>query len=690
MKPNYSSNKRSDDTLRLEAIIQTATDGIIIIDRFGNMELVNDSAAKLFGYGKRELIGKNVSLLMPEPHHSNHDGYINNYLRTGIKKIIGIGRDVTGKKKDGTLFPFRLSISEVKLADRIIFTGIVYDMTERKKAEQALRDEKEKAQLYFDIANTLNVVINQEGKVLEISNNGCKLIGLPETQILSQDLFQLLFPKDKSDKVREIILQMIDNKIEFMPYFEAQVIDNHGHLRYYSWHNNLIKDKSGQNNGMILSGIDITERKVVERALKHEKEKAQQYLDVANTIIVVINEQEEIVLLNKKGYELLGYPEGSLEYKNWFDVTIKEDERDFMRSFFHKALTDKSIQEYFENSIVTQDGQHRLMAWRNAPVFDDQGALIATISSGVDITDQRAAEEKLISLNTDLEHRVDERTEELAEAVNQLLNINKKLEHEIQERQATADMLRAREQELRAAYEKEKELSELKSRFVSMASHEFRTPLSTILSSADLIEAYKKQEQQNKRERHTSRIKSSVANLTGILNDFLSLSKLEEGKISINPVEFDIYAVINDVLDQMNSHLKPQQVIRHEIHVDPPMVVLDKKLLQNVFINLISNAIKYSGPNTTIDFQIKKEKENLIVIIADQGIGIPEEEQQHLFTRFFRARNVENIQGTGLGLNIVKRHVELMKGSIAFESKVGKGTTFTIFIPIGNPNHKQL
>ena len=269
-----------------------------------------------------------------------------------------------------------------------------------------------------------------------------------------------------------------------------------------------------------------------------------------------------------------------------------------------------------------------------------------------------------------------------------MLNINKQLEHEIQERQATADMLRAREQELRAAYEKEKELSELKSRFVSMASHEFRTPLSTILSSADLIEAYKKQEQQNKRERHTNRIKSSVANLTGILNDFLSLSKLEEGKIHINPVEFDIYTVINDVLDQMNSHLKPQQVIRHEIHVDPPTVVLDKKLLQNIFINLISNAIKYSGPDTTIDFQIRKEKDNLIAIIADQGIGIPQEEQQHLFTRFFRARNVENIQGTGLGLNIVKRHVELMKGNIAFESIVGKGTTFTIFIPLENPNHK--
>ena len=140
----------------------------------------------------------------------------------------------------------------------------------------------------------------------------------------------------------------------------------------------------------------LQSEKVVEKALKHEKEKAQQYLDVANTIIVVINEREEIVLLNKKGYELLGYPEGSLEYQNWFDVTIKEDERDFMRTFFKKTLeTDVKIQEYFENSIVTKDGEHRLMAWRNAPVYDEKGQIIATISSGVDITDQRAAEEKI-------------------------------------------------------------------------------------------------------------------------------------------------------------------------------------------------------------------------------------------------------------------------------------------------------
>ena len=107
------------------------------------------------------------------------------------------------KKKDGTLFPFRLSISEVKLADRIIFTGIVYDMTDRKLAEQALREEKEKAQMYFDSANTLNVVIDQQGKVLEISNVGCQLIGLPESEILNKGLFPLLFPEEKVEKVRE-------------------------------------------------------------------------------------------------------------------------------------------------------------------------------------------------------------------------------------------------------------------------------------------------------------------------------------------------------------------------------------------------------------------------------------------------------------------------------------------------------
>ncbi len=693
MESIVTNTLHSEDGLRLKAIFETATDGIIIIDSRGIMELVNSSAARLFGYEIPELIGHNVKMLMPAPHKEEHDQYIRNYENTGIAKIIGIGREVEGLRKDGSIFPFRLSISEVKLPDRKIFTGIVHDLTDQKAAENALREEKEKAQMYFDIANTVTVVLNTEGRIMELNKKGCKFLNLSEEEAKGKDWFDLMMlPEEKEGMRNAFNSLMTDKEVQFMPYFENKILDRDGKKRYFSWHNSLLKDKEGEGIGMISSGIDITDRKLAEKSLLREKERAQQYLDVANTIIVVINTQRQITLLNKKGYELLGYQEGELYLKNWFEVAIPEAKRETVSEYFNKILSGEAktdYTDYFENEIITKNKEERLIAWRNATIKNDHGQILATISSGVDITEQREAETGLKMLNSQLEEHVEERTEELAAAVNQLLNTNKQLEYEIQERKTIENALRKSENELRHAFEREKELSELKSRFVSMASHEFRTPLSTILSSADLIEAYIKEEQQAKRERHTNRIKSSVANLTGILNDFLSLSRLEEGKIEEQSVSFDLNEFCYDVLDQMQGLLKSGQQIRHEMLVEPSTIILDKKLLKNVLFNLLSNAIKYSEADTFIDCRIERQGEMLIVVISDQGIGIPEEEQQHLFTRFFRARNVENIQGTGLGLNIVKRYVELMRGSITFESKLGEGTTFTVFIPLDKKEEKN-
>jgi signal transduction histidine kinase len=284
-------------------------------------------------------------------------------------------------------------------------------------------------------------------------------------------------------------------------------------------------------------------------------------------------------------------------------------------------------------------------------------------------------------MNTELEKRVSRRTEELAAAINQLLNINKKLEFEIQERKSAEDALREKEKALRKAYEREKELNHLKSRFVSMASHEFRTPLSTILSSAELIEAYNDGGQVQKREKHIVRIRSAVNNLTSILNDFLSLSKLEEGKVLSQPVEFIFNDFCNDLLEDILPILKPgQKVISPKDNLQT-VLFLDHKLLKNILLNLFSNAIKYSEQDKSIYFDFSMDEKWLYFTIRDEGIGIPSEEQEHLFTRFFRAHNVENIQGTGLGLTIVKRYLELMDGSIHFESQLGIGTFFKISLP---------
>ena len=238
------------------------------------------------------------------------------------------------------------------------------------------------------------------------------------------------------------------------------------------------------------------------------------------------------------------------------------------------------------------------------------------------------------------------------------------------------------ETEMQDRLDQEKALNELKSRFVSMASHEFRTPLSTILSSISLISKYNEGINSDKILKHIGRIKSSVQNLTGILNDFLSLDKLEEGKFLAKPVKINISELIEDILEELESMQKENQKIKTSYKLEKDIITIDPHILKNILINLTSNAIKYSDVGTVINLSVVVTNELLTLTIKDRGIGIPEEEQSQLFERFFRAKNVTNIGGTGLGLNIVKKYVDLLNGDIKFESKSGKGATFFVSLPL--------
>lgn len=237
------------------------------------------------------------------------------------------------------------------------------------------------------------------------------------------------------------------------------------------------------------------------------------------------------------------------------------------------------------------------------------------------------------------------------------------------------------EQKVKEALNKEKELNELKSRFVSMASHEFRTPLSTILSSTSLIEKYDEIDNKEKKEKHLNKIKNSVKNLTLILNDILSISKLEEGLTEVIISEFNIENLINEVISDSSGLKRDNQNII--LLADKNLNInSDEKIIKLIISNLLSNALKYSEKDVIIEASTKKN--NLTISIKDEGIGIPENEQKKLFDRFFRAQNATNIQGTGLGLNIVKSYIDILKGKININSKENIGTTITFEVPLNN------
>jgi two-component system sensor kinase FixL len=388
----------------LKAIIENAIDGIITIDDRGKIETINPAACNLFQRLPEDVVGQNIAILMPPPDRERHDGYIQRYQQTGEPHIIGKGREVKGLRKDGTIFPFRLAVSEVQYSGRKIYTGFIHDLTREKEAEETLKE--------------------------------------------------------------------------------------------YAIH---------------------------------------------------------------------------------------------------------------------------------------------------------------------LEELVEQRTLSLKKSV--------------------LDLQLAKE-EVSLSLEKEKELGQLKSRFVSMASHEFRTPLSAVQLSASLIDKYAEPFDNPNITKHVGKIKNAVSNLTGILNDFLSLEKLEAGKVEPTFHNFDLVKLAEEITEEMQMVAKQNQNIIYQHTGTSSIIKLDPNLLKNCVLNLIGNAIKYSGENTFIEFNTEINKTHCIITVKDNGIGIPESDQKHLFEAFFRAHNTGNIPGTGLGLNIVTRYTDLMRGTINFKSNVNEGTLFTILFAL--------
>ena len=291
----------------------------------------------------------------------------------------------------------------------------------------------------------------------------------------------------------------------------------------------------------------------------------------------------------------------------------------------------------------------------------------------IDITLRKKAEQKII-----------ENKKELEKLTGELKTTNERLESKVQDRtkvlSEALNELEKSKDELKDALEKEKELNELKSRFISMASHEFRTPLTAILSSASLISEYPGAEQQDKRTKHVGRIKSAVNNLNDILSDFLSISKIEEGKVLADYGSFNLKDLITEIKGEMGGLLKSGQSIQYS-HNGNEMIYSDKKLIRNIIINLASNGIKFSEENKPIVIATSVNESQIKISVTDQGMGISEDDKKHLFERFFRGQNAVNVQGTGLGLNIVANYVELLNGYIEIESELDKGTCFTISLP---------
>jgi PAS domain S-box-containing protein len=390
--------------------------------------------------------------------------------------------------------------------------------------------------------------------------------------------------------------------------------------------------------------------------------------------MILTNEKGEIILINPAALELFNYEKE--------EILNKSIETLIPGRFHHAHLQYRDAFNEHPANRTMGPGYNLFAKTKNGREFPVEVSLsyyrkndaLFVIAFIVDITQRKQSEQSMLhqrtqlekitadmrKLNSELETKVEQRTKILQEALKEL----EKSQREVNE-----------------ALNKEKELNEIKSRFVSMASHEFRTPLSTVLSSAALISRYTKENEQDKRDKHIKRIKDSVKHLNEMLEDFLSLGKLDERRVKAETSVFNVREFLEEVIDEMKSTQKEGQLINQH-YTGGKEFVTDKRLLKNILINLLGNAIKFSGEGSVITLDIREQNDFLMLSVKDEGLGISEEDQQHLFSSFFRGKNALNIEGTGLGLHIVKRYVDLLKGSIQLESKLNSGTTVFVRLPI--------
>ncbi len=391
--------------------------------------------------------------------------------------------------------------------------------------------------------------------------------------------------------------------------------------------------------------------------------------------IIMVDETGKIAIANPVAEQLFGYDQNGLNGKLMEELLPERFRKGHVgfRGAFNADPRPRKMGFGRDLVALRKDGKEFPVEISLSYTRMQGKLLVMAFISDISLRKQteealKRSEEQLIVYAAELEKKVELRTEALNASIS-------KMEEEITERKKA-------EEEARKALERERELNELKTKFVSIASHEFRTPLSTVLSSASLVQQYKDRGDLDKVDKHVQRIKTSVNHLTMILNDFLSLGKLEEGKVEVNIESIYVKEFFSEIIEEVNSMLRDGQKIEVNCLADVEQIQSDQRILRNIMFNLISNAIKYSDPGKNIHLICQKNNSSISFSVRDEGIGISPEDQKHLFERFFRASNSGNIQGTGLGLNIVKRYVDLLKGKISFTSEFGKGSEFTITIPL--------
>jgi len=409
----------------------------------------------------------------------------------------------------------------------------------------------------------------------------------------------------------------------------------------------------------------------MEQQLREREQWLATTLKSIGDAVITTDSQGSITFMNPVAEALTSWKQEEVLGSNLAQVfqTINEKTREVVENPAVVALRE-GVTVGLENHtlLITKEGNEIPIDDSAAPIKNDVGNILGAVLVFHDVTEQQQIKAILERTNEELEIRVTESTAQLRQA-------NEQLRAEIAQRKHL-------ESELLLALEKERELNELKSRIVATVSHEYRTPLTTILSSTEMLQQYGSRWTEDRKQKHFQRIQASVKYLTKLVNDVLFVNQAEAESLEFNPVPLDVEQVASGLVEEFHLQAVGQHTINFECQGVSTNPLLDERLIESMLRNLLSNAIKYSPQGSQVLFELVFERDAVVFRVSDQGIGIPSADQTKLFNAFFRGSNVGTTAGVGLGLLIVKECVDLHGGEILVESEVGVGTKFTVTLPL--------
>ncbi len=624
-------------------LFESAAEGLLVIDQDGTIRMVNPRICELFGYSRHELIGEKVELLIPDALRSGHTHHREKYFMAPKRRSMGIQLDLSARTKDGSIFPVEISLNHFNVQGQILAMALITDVTEKKKIIDQLKKEKETARMYLEMAGSMFVLIDAQGEIKLINQQGCEILGYDEAEILAKNWLDTFIPVEQKSKIKNIFKELLDKNNGAVLYHVSPVLTSDGIERVISWNSNLVKDANGQITGILSSGQDITDRVVAENRLKNLNAELEERVRLRT--LELQNSQQLYKLIARN------FPNGVISVLDTnLDYVFVEGMEMYKRGITSDMLVGTSFLDHVDEStrVNVRNTLKSALSGQNSSFELKSGSQTHMINAvGLYSKDEKIDQVLVVSQNITNQKNAEE-------------NIQRSLEKEIR-------------------------LNELKSRFVSMASHEFRTPLTTVMNSNALLGKYiGTKGNEDKQHKHVNRVEKSISQLANILNEFLSLDKLDEGKVIFHRREIHLPTFIHELIDDLSGIIKSGQQVDYK-HSGEEHIQVDRQMLTHIFNNLLMNAIKFSSENSIVCIETHIDDKLLTAKIRDNGIGIPKDEQHHLFERFFRAKNVINIPGTGLGLNIVKKYLDMIGGEIRFVSKLTQGTMFKITIPVHMP-----